>query len=94
MKILATFKAKYLENGHLSIPEDIASSLLLRKGDELQVAIGKKGFNKRGFLSLSGIWKDKSEEEIHIYREIVKERGSGEQRGIISKILNQGRGPE
>jgi len=94
MKILATFKAKYLGNGHLSIPEDIASSLLLRKGYEMQVAIGKEGFNKRGFLSLSGIWKDKSEEEIHIYREIVKERDLGEQRGIISKILNQGRGPE
>jgi len=94
MKILATFKAKYLENGHLSIPEDIASSLLLRKGDELQVAIGKESFDKRGFLKLSGIWKNKSEEEVRIYREIVKERDSGEQRGIISKILNQGRGPE
>lgn len=90
----ATFKARYLEDGHLSIPKDVAASLLLRKGDELQVAIGKEGFNKRGFLSLSGIWKDKSEEEIDIYREIVKERDSGEQRGIISKILNQGRGPE
>jgi len=74
MKIFATFKAKYLENGHLSVPEEIASSLLLRKGEEVQVIIGTESFDKRGFLKLSGIWKDKSEEEILIYREIVKER--------------------
>jgi len=81
MKIHATFKAKYLENGHLSIPEDVASSLSLRKGEEVQVVIGKESFDKRGFLKLSGIWKDKSEEEIHIYREIMRERerfGRGE----------------
>jgi hypothetical protein len=81
MKILATFKAKFLENGHLSIPEDVASSLLLRKGEELQVVIGKESFDKRDFLKLSGIWKDKSEKEIDIYWEIVKERerfGRGE----------------
>lgn len=81
MKILATFKAKYLENGHLSVPEEIASSLSLRKGEEVQVIIGTESFDKRGFLELSGIWKDKSEKEIDIYREIVKERegfGRGE----------------
>jgi hypothetical protein len=74
MKILATFKAKYLGNGHLSIPEDIASSLLLKKGEEVQVVIGKESFDKGGFLKLSGIWKEKSEAEIHIYRKILKER--------------------
>ena len=81
MKILATFKAKYLEDGHLSIPEDVAASLSLREGEEVQVVIGKESFDKRRFLSLSGIWKDKSEEEIHFYREIMKERerfGRGE----------------
>ena len=94
MKILATFKAKYLKDGHLSIPKDVAATMLLRKGEEVHVVIGKESFDKRGFLKLSGIWKNKSEEEVRIYREIVKERDSGEQRGIISKILNQGRGPE
>ncbi len=81
MKRRATFKTKYLENGHLSIPENVASSLLLKKGEELQVIIGKESFDKNGFLKLSGIWKDKSEDEIHIYRQIVKERerfGRGE----------------
>ena len=74
MRKVSTFKAKYLKDGHLSIPKDVAASLLLRKGDEVQVVIGKERFDKRGFLNLSGIWKDKSEEEIHSYREIVKER--------------------
>ena len=81
MKIRATFKTKYVGNGHLSIPEDVASSLLLRKGEEVQVVIGKESFDRSGFLKLSGIWKDKSEDEIHIYRQIVKERerfGRGE----------------
>jgi hypothetical protein len=81
MRKLITFKAKYLEDGHLSVPKDIAASLLLRKGEEVQVVIGKERFDKKGFLSLSGIWKDKSEEEIHFYREIIKERerfGRGE----------------
>lgn len=71
---MASFKAKYLEDGHLSIPKEVAASLLLSKGEEVKVFIEKTRFDKIGFLRLSGIWKDKSEEEINIYREIVKER--------------------
>jgi len=81
MRKVTTFKAKYLKDGHLSIPQDVAASLLLKKGDEVQVIIEKKRFDKKGFLSLSGIWKDKSIEEIHLYREMMKERemfGKGE----------------
>jgi len=43
--------------------------------------IEKEEFDKQGFLNLFSIWKDKSEEEIDMYREIVKEReifGRGE----------------
>ncbi len=78
---IVSFKAKYMENGHLSIPKEVAASLLLRKGEEVRVLIEKVRFDKMSFLRLSGIWKDKSEEEIQIYREIVKERerfGRGE----------------
>jgi hypothetical protein len=81
MKKVTSFKAKYLKDGHLSIPQDVVASLLLKKGDEVQVVIEKKKFDKKGFLSLSGIWKDKSEEDVHLYREIMKERevfGRGE----------------
>ena len=81
MKKVTTFKAKYLEDGHLSIPQAVVGSLLLRKGEEVRIVIAKEKFDKNGFLRLSGIWKEESEEEIHLYREIVKEReafGRGE----------------
>ena len=57
------------------------ASLLLRRGEEVRVVIEKENLDKKGSLSLFGIWRDKSEEEIHLYREIVKEReifGRGE----------------
>jgi len=81
MNKVATFKAKYLKDGHLSIPKEVVASLLLRRGEEVRVVIEKEKFDKKGFLSLFGIWRDKTEEEIHLYREIVKEReifGRGE----------------
>jgi bifunctional DNA-binding transcriptional regulator/antitoxin component of YhaV-PrlF toxin-antitoxin module len=81
MNKVATFKVKYLKDGHLSIPKEVVASLLLKRGEEVRVVIEKKKFDKKGFLSLFGIWRDKSEEEIHLYREIVKERemfGRGE----------------
>jgi hypothetical protein len=43
--------------------------------------VEKGKFDKEGFLNLFDIWKNKSEEEINIFREIVKERemfGRGE----------------
>ena len=81
MNKVATFKAKYLKDGHLSIPKEVVASLLLRRGEEVRVVIEKENLDKKGSLSLFGIWRDKSEEEIHFYREIVKEReifGRGE----------------
>ncbi len=81
MKKAVTFKAKYLEDGHLSIPKEVVDSLLLRRGEEVRVMVEKGKFDKEGFLNLFGIWKDKSDEEINIFRKIVKERemfGRGE----------------
>ena len=81
MNKVATFKATHLKDGYLSIPKEVVASLLLRRGEEVRVVIEKEKFDKKGFLSLFGIWRDKSEEEIHLYREIVKEReifGRGE----------------
>jgi len=81
MKKAVTFKAKYLEDGHLSIPKEVVDSLLLRRGEEVRVMVEKGKFDKESFLKLFGIWKDKSEEEMNIFREIVKERemfGRGE----------------
>ena len=81
MKKAVTFKGKYLEDGHLSIPKEVVDSLLLRRGEEVRVMVEKGKFDKEGFLKLFDIWKEKSEEEINIFREIVKERemfGRGE----------------
>ena len=81
MNKVATFKAKYLKDGHLSIPKEVVASLLLKRGEEIRVVIEKEKIDKKGFLSLLGIWRDKSEEELHLYREIVRERemfGRGE----------------
>jgi len=78
---IASFRAKYLKDGHLSIPKEVINALLLQKGEEVRVMIEKEKFDKEIFLKLFGIWKDKSEEEIDLYREIVKEReifGRGE----------------
>jgi len=78
---IASFKAKYLKDGRLSIPKEVINALLLRKGEEVRVMIEKEKFDKEAFLNLFAIWKDKSEEEIDLYREILKEReifGRGE----------------
>ena len=78
---IASFRAKYLKDGHVSIPKEVIDALLLRKGEEVRVMIEKEKFDKEIFLKLFGIWKDKSEEEIDLYREILKEReifGRGE----------------
>jgi bifunctional DNA-binding transcriptional regulator/antitoxin component of YhaV-PrlF toxin-antitoxin module len=78
---IASFRAKYLKDGHLSIPKEVINALLLQKGEEVRVMIEKEKFDKEAFLKLFAIWKDKSEEEIDLYREILKEReifGRGE----------------
>lgn len=77
----ATFTAKYLNNGHLSIPKEIVNTLALRRGKKIRVVIETGKFNKSDFLKLFGIWKNKSEEELNIYKDILEERkrfGRGE----------------
>ena len=75
------FESKYLENGYLSIPPRIVDSLSLKGGQKVRVALETEGFDKKGFLGLFGIWKDKDEADLEIYRRIMKERdifGRGE----------------
>jgi hypothetical protein len=78
---IASFKAKYLKDGQLSIPREVVNTLLLRRGEEVRVMIEKEKFDKEALLKLFAIWKDKGEAEIDLYREILKEReifGRGE----------------
>ena len=61
MRKKAVFESKYLENGHLSIPRKIVDSLSLKGGEKVRVALETERFDKKGFLGLFGIWKDKDE---------------------------------
>lgn len=77
----AVYTAEYLNDGHLSIPKEIADRLSLRKGKKLRVIVEASRFDKNDFLSLFGVWREKSAEEIIIFKDILKERnhfGRGE----------------
>lgn len=76
MGTIATFTAELLGDGHLSIPEKVVKALSLKKGEKVKAVIEAEKFDKDGFLRLSGIWKDKSEDDIGIYNKIIKERES------------------
>ena len=77
----ATYIAEFLNDGHLSIPEKVVKTLSLKKGRKVRAIIKTEKFDREKFLKLFGIWKDRTEEEISIYKEILKERenfGRGE----------------
>lgn len=76
MSTTATFTAELLGDGHLSIPEKVVKALSLKKGEKVKAVIEAEKFDKEAFLGLSGIWEDKTEEEIGVYRNILKERES------------------
>jgi len=81
MSYKAIYMAEYLNDGHLSIPKEIADRLLLMKGEKRRVIVEGAKFNKNNILEYFGIWKDKSAEEIRIFSDIVTERkyfGRGE----------------
>lgn len=76
MSKTAVFTAELLKDGHLSIPELTVQSLSLKKGSRVKATIETQQFDKATFLKLAGIWRNKTEEEIEIYRELFKERES------------------
>lgn len=73
---IATFMGEFLKDGHLSVPEKVVKVLSLKSGSKVRAVIETEKFDKDGFLSLFGIWKGKADEEINIYKEILKERDS------------------
>ena len=54
----------------------------MKRGEEVRVMIEKGKFDRDGFLGFLGVWKDKSEKEIEIFREILKERDLFERREV------------
>ena len=73
---IATFIAEFLNDGHLSIPEEVVKALSLKKGKKVRAVINTEKFDRKEFLKLFGIWRNRTEEEISIYRKILKERES------------------
>ncbi len=73
---VATFIGEFLKDGHLSVPEKVVKDLSLEKGAKVKTVIETGKFDKNSFLKLFGIWKDKTIEEIDIYKEILKERNN------------------
>ena len=73
---MATFISEFLKDGHLSIPKQIVATLSLKSGEQVRTIIETEKFDKIEFLKLFGIWKNKSESELNIYKEILKERES------------------
>lgn len=70
----ATYTAEYLNDGHLSMPQEIAHMLALKSGKKVRVVIESSKFNKEEFLRLFGIWKEKNADQIKIFKDVFKER--------------------
>lgn len=77
----ATYTAEYLNDGHLSIPKEIADRLSHKKGKKLRVIVEASRFDKNDILDLFDVWREKNAKEIKIFKDILEERnhfGRGE----------------
>ena len=70
----AAYTAEYLNDGHLSIPQEIARMFSLKRGKKIRVIIESSKFNKEDFLKFFGIWRQKNTEEINIFKDVLEER--------------------
>lgn len=70
----AAYTAEYLNDGHLSIPQEIANMFSLKSGRKIRVIIEESKFNKAEFLKFFGAWNQKSTDEVDIFKDIYKDR--------------------
>ena len=64
-----------LEDGHISIPEEIIDKLNINRGSRLRVIVEvKKGVSKKKIMSCAGLLSDLNGEEIKRFDETVKRR--------------------
>jgi hypothetical protein len=64
-----------LEDGHISIPQEIIEKLKIDKGSKLRVTVEvEKGVSKGRILSFAGLLSDLSGEERKRFNETVKRR--------------------
>jgi len=71
----AAYTAEYLNDGHLSIPHEIANMFSLKSGRKIRVIIEESKFNKTEFLKFFGVWIQKSTDDADLFKDIYKERG-------------------
>jgi bifunctional DNA-binding transcriptional regulator/antitoxin component of YhaV-PrlF toxin-antitoxin module len=77
----AAYTAEYLNDGHLSIPHEIANMFSLKSGRKVRVIIEESTFVKADFLKLFGAWNQKNTDDIELFKDIYKDRkkfGRGE----------------
>lgn len=58
--------------------KEIADRLSLRKRKKLRVIVDASRFDKNNFLSLFGVWREKNDEEIKIFKDISSVFASNE----------------
>ena len=64
-----------LEDGHISIPQEIIDKLNINRGSRLRVIVEvKKGVSKKKIMSYAGLLSDLNGEEIKRFDETVERR--------------------
>ena len=64
-----------LDDGHISIPQEIIDKLNINRGSKLRVIVEvKKGVSKKKIMSYAGLLSDLNGEEIKRFDETVKRR--------------------
>jgi bifunctional DNA-binding transcriptional regulator/antitoxin component of YhaV-PrlF toxin-antitoxin module len=69
------YSGTLLEDGHISIPQEIIDKLNINRGSKLRVIVEvKKGVSKEKIMSIAGLLSDLNGEEIKRFDETVKRR--------------------
>ena len=64
-----------LEDGHISIPQEIIDKLKIDRGSKLRVTVEvEKGLSKDKILSYAGLLSDLTEKEEKLFNESIKRR--------------------
>jgi bifunctional DNA-binding transcriptional regulator/antitoxin component of YhaV-PrlF toxin-antitoxin module len=64
-----------LEDGHISIPQEIIDKLNINRGSKLRVIVEvKKGVSKKKIMSYAGLLSDLNGEELRRFEETTERR--------------------
>ena len=69
------YTGRLLEDGHISIPQEIVDKLKIDRGNKLRVTVKvEKGISKDTILSYAGLFSDLTVEQEKRFDETVKRR--------------------